>query len=96
MVQPIVPKYFAETANTSIGLAAAPVELRYGAVAATGAGKACLELSNRTRVVVEVETTLDGYRLGDETDLQMKFGLRGRFIPVIAVKSQISNTGAKL
>jgi hypothetical protein len=96
MVQPISPKYFAATANTSIDLGAAPVELKAGAVVAAGSGKASLDLTDKERVIVEVETTFDGCAIGHESDLQMRFGLWGRFIPAISIKSEIGNTGVKL
>jgi hypothetical protein len=96
MVRPINPKYVAAIANTPIDLWTAPVELRSGSVTAAGSGKARLELTDKERVIVEVETTFDGYKIGDKSDLQMKFGLRGRFIPVVTVKSKIGNTRVKL
>jgi hypothetical protein len=96
MIRPIIPKYVAAAANTAIDLAAAPVELRTGAVTVASSGKARLELTAKERVIVEVDTTLDGYRIGDASNLQMKFGPRGRFIPVIRVQSQFSDKGAKL
>jgi hypothetical protein len=96
MVQPIVPKYVAAAANASIDLGSAPVELRGGAVTVTGLGKAHLELADKELVVVEVDTTFDGYGIRADSGLHMKFGPRGRFIPVIKIRSQVSNTGAKL
>lgn len=97
MVQPIIPKYAAPTANTTIDLGTGPVELRSGTGAVTSSqAKARLELTRRERVVVEVETAIDGYRIGQDSNLQMKFGLSGRFVPVIRVESQTTNSGARL
>ncbi len=96
MVRQISPKYFATAANTAIDLGAAPVELKAGAVATTNSGRARLDLTDKERVIVEVETTFDGYEIRRNSDLRMRFGPRGRFIPAILIKSQIGNTGAKL
>ncbi len=89
MVQPINPKYFAANANAAIDLGSAPVELRSGAVTITSPGKARLELKDQERVVVEVDTTFEGYRIGDDVGLRMKFGPRGRLIPVMPIQSQL-------
>jgi hypothetical protein len=96
MVQPIAPKYVAATANTAIDLGSAPVELRSGDTTVKGAGQARLELADRERVIVEVDTNLEGYRLGDRQNVQMKFGQRGQFLPMIVIQSQLGTAGAKL
>ncbi|MBX3584281.1 MAG: hypothetical protein KF810_20555 [Rhizobiaceae bacterium] len=92
----IIPKYVAATANTAIDLGTAPVELRTSRATVTSFGKARLELTDKERVVVEVDTTFDGYTIADDPDLKMKFGARGQVIPVIATKSQISGHGGKV
>lgn len=61
MVLPILPKYFAENANTAIELGCAPVDLRTGAVTVTGPGRARLDLVDKERVIVEVDTCFDNY-----------------------------------
>lgn len=96
MVHPIVPKYVSAAANTAVDLGSAPVDLRAGAVTIACAGKVRLELSGRERVVIEVDTDFDGYRLGDSPELQMKFGSSGQFVPVIVVRSQMGTSGTKL
>lgn len=96
MVQAIAPKYSALTANAAIDLGTAPVELRSGAIKVAGQGRARLELRGKELVIVEVDSDFDGYQIGHKSDLHMKFGPLGRFVPVMLVESQTSNTGAKL
>lgn len=96
MIDLIAPKYAAATANTAIELGSAPVELRAGGVTVTSSGNARLELADKERVLVEVITSLDGYRLSQDPRLQLRFGPRGRFFPVLVTQSQIGTAGAKL
>lgn len=86
-ILPISPKYVASTANSPIELGTGSVELRAGSATILCMGKARLELTDKERVIVEVETTVNGYKIKDHSNLQMKFGPRGQFIPVITVKS---------
>lgn len=96
MIKPICPKYTSPTANTPIELGAETVELRAGAVTVKGFGKACLELDDKERVIIEVETSFDSCEIADHENLQMRFGPKGQFVPVISVRWQLSDAGVTL
>lgn len=96
MVHPIPPKYCATIANAVIELGIAPVEIRSDGETVIGSGTSRLELANEERVVVEVETTFDGYRIAHHADLNLKFGPFGQLVRAVVVGSQLNSLGAKL
>lgn len=96
MVQPIQPKYFSETPNTAIDLESGHVVLSSNGKEITGIGNARLDLTDKERVIVEFETAAEGYKIGKDSNLRMKFSFCGQFVPAIAIKSQMNKTGVKL
>ncbi|MBW8639398.1 hypothetical protein K1W69_19545 [Hoeflea sp. WL0058] len=96
MIRSITPKYATEAANTTIDLGSAAVELRVASKIVFGSGRARLEMTDKERVVVEVETSVEGLIMSNNPKLQLKFGLHGQFIPVICFETKINNNGVSL